>query len=234
MQLPVSFSSSPDSFSSLVTKNKISEGKFKVYQVYSPSLKTEFALKVFPKNSFGESQLHKEQLSWMLRFPNIIQSYSAIFHHKDYNFHLTELAKFGSFFNVVEHNLISHSDSLIRTYFSQLIEGLEYIHSQGVAHLDIKLENFMLGSEFMLKIIDFDHAQRTSDNYITSAGTQAYRAPEILDGASQDLAAADVYSAGAILYTLKAGEYLLREAFDNERKLKRFDEGFNQDKAGFW
>jgi len=108
------------------------------------------------------------------------------------------------------------------------------MHSQGVAHLDIKLENLMLGADFLLKIIDFDHAQRTSDNQISSAGTPAYRAPEVLDGSCEYFAAADVYSAGVILYVLKAGEYPFIEVQDNEGKMKRCDDDFNEDKDLFW
>ncbi|RZJ37213.1 MAG: hypothetical protein EOO18_06165 [Chryseobacterium sp.] len=56
-------------------------------------------------------------------------------------------------FAVTKKGLLSH-EMIIRTYFHQLIEGIEYIHSQGVAHLDLKLENIMLGDSFELKIID--------------------------------------------------------------------------------
>ena len=92
----------------------------------------------------------------------------------------------------------------------------------------------MLVADFLLKIIDFDHAQRLTETQITSAGTPACRAPEVLDGSCKDFTAADVYSAGVILYILKAGEYPFIEVQDSEGKMKRFAEDFNEDKACFW
>lgn len=37
-----------------------------------------------------------------------------------------------------------------------MINGIEYLHLKGIAHMDIKPSNLMLDSEFRLKIIDFD------------------------------------------------------------------------------
>lgn len=45
-----------------------------------------------------------------------------------------------------------------RYYFKQLMEGLGYCHSSGVAHRDLKPENLMLDNNFNLKIADFGFA----------------------------------------------------------------------------
>lgn len=39
-----------------------------------------------------------------------------------------------------------------RYYFHQLIEGVEYCHSQGVCHRDLKPENLLLDEEGNLKV----------------------------------------------------------------------------------
>ena len=118
----------------------------------------------------------------------------------------TELAAHGDFFELITSGTLN-TEVLVRTYFHQLIQGLEYIHSQGVVHLDLKLENLMLGSEYKLKIIDFDQAQYLKDEGMTSGGTEGYRAPEILEGTCKDLVAVDIYSAGVLLFILIAGEF---------------------------
>ena len=68
---------------------------------------------------------------------------------------------------------------LARTYFRQLIDGLEYLHSQGVRHLDLKLENLLIGDDYQLKIIDFDLSYMSGDTQILTRGSKFYRAPEL-------------------------------------------------------
>jgi serine/threonine protein kinase len=36
-----------------------------------------------------------------------------------------------------------------------MMNGLHYLHQQGLAHRDIKPENLLLSNEFMLKLVDF-------------------------------------------------------------------------------
>jgi len=206
MEIFVTFSDHPAVKDSLIVDKKVGSGKFSVYKVHSPKHRENYALKVFPKSPSGATQYKKEQLMFKLNHPNIIQRIPVQCHRDDFYALVTEYAKHGDFFELVINGLIN-SEVLVRTYFHQLIEGLEYIHSQGIAHLDLKLENLMLGSDFQLKIIDFDQAQLISDGNITSGGSQGYRAPEVRLGSCDNLEAADIFSAGVILYAFKAVEF---------------------------
>lgn len=73
-----------------------------------------------------------------------------------------------------------------RFYFRQLLEGMEYCHSQGVCHRDLKPENILLDGAGNVKISDFGLSNLYSggdDETLkllhTTCGTPNYVAPEV-------------------------------------------------------
>lgn len=57
----------------------------------------------------------------------------------------------------------SMDERLARTVFKQLAEGVGHLHSHGIFHRDLKLENVVLDSNFQAKIMDFGHAKLASE-----------------------------------------------------------------------
>lgn len=103
------------------------------------------------------------------------------------------------------------SEDQARYYLHQLVEGVEYCHSQGVCHRDLKPENLLLDEEGNLKISDFGLSalySGTEDTRSallhTTCGTPNYVAPEVLADKGYDGRTADVWSCGVILYVLLA------------------------------
>lgn len=94
-------------------------------------------------------------------------------------------------------------------YFRQLISGVEYLHSRGVAHRDLKPENLLLDDNDNVKISDFGLAtmfrMQDRERYLEKrCGTLSYVAPEVLVGAYR-AEPADIWSCGIILVALLAG-----------------------------
>ncbi len=89
-----------------------------------------------------------------------------------------------------------------------VLEGLQFSHSRGVVHRDIKPGNIILADDGTIKIADFGIA-RVESSQMTQAGTimgtPAYMSPEQFMGQTVDNRS-DIYSAGAMFYQLLTGE----------------------------
>jgi len=89
-------------------------------------------------------------------------------------------------------------------YAYEVALALEYVHSNNIAHLDLKPANVLIAPDDSCKLADFGCCQiiqerpnTPSRSYLT--GTFAYRAPELLKGESPTFKA-DVFSLGICLW----------------------------------
>lgn len=101
-----------------------------------------------------------------------------------------------------------------RNYFHQLMSALNHLHSNNIVHRDLKPDNILFDDRFRLKLADFgfagSSAQKADGKFQTYCGTAAYMAPEILTlnkggQSSYDGFAADIFSAGVILFIMLRG-----------------------------
>lgn len=70
---------------------------------------------------------------------------------------VTELCKYGELFHLIRYTG-PFNEKLAWYYVKQILEGLVYLHSQDVSHLDLKSENVFLHEDLSLKIGDFGFA----------------------------------------------------------------------------
>jgi len=191
----------------------ISSSKFNVFQVRLPGRLTDYALKVFPYKD-GKISRHflNEIMIADIKHPHIIaihQKRKALRHSSSINSIknstvLFEFAPYGDFSDLINSGKLSNEDeTLLRTYFHHLVEGVECLHAHGVCHLDLKPENLLLGVDYKLKIADFDVCVKKDNKEIFSKGTKNYRAPEIRNRNCRDPEAADIFSMGIILFIMK-------------------------------
>lgn len=103
----------------------------------------------------------------------------------------------------------AHLEKRLRLFW-QLLQSIQYAHSQNVVHRDLKPDNVMITADGMLKIMDFGlavldnrHSQTRDDQIM---GTMAYFAPEQAKGGKEVDHRADLYALGVILFEICTGE----------------------------
>ncbi|KAK7308914.1 hypothetical protein RJT34_05247 [Clitoria ternatea] len=137
-------------------------------------------------------------------------------------------------FEYMEHDLaglaaihgMKLTESQIKCYVQQLLQGLEHCHSRGVLHRDIKGSNLLIDSNGNLKIADFGLATvydpKKKQPLTSRVVTLWYRAPELLLGATEYGAAIDLWSVGCILAELLAGKPIMPGRTEVEQMHKIF------------
>jgi serine/threonine protein kinase len=100
-------------------------------------------------------------------------------------------------------------ENLVGVYMTQVLQGLQYLHEQGVIHRDIKGANILTTKDGTVKLADFGVSTSTlaggQDKEAQVVGTPYWMAPEIiqLSGASS---ASDIWSVGCTVIELLQGK----------------------------
>lgn len=99
---------------------------------------------------------------------------------------------------------------VLRRRLRDIVSALGYLHAQGIAHLDLKLENVVLSNSNSAKLIDFGCAAPLDQNDPAASlgGTLHYLPPELAqDPKFPPAATTDAWSLGVLAYTAIAGAY---------------------------
>lgn len=140
-----------------------------------------------------------------LKHPNIVRLFE-IFESEKHMLYVSELCVGGDLLTYVRKRR-RLKESLAKYLFLQIIDGLRYMHSKGILHRDVKLDNILLDDTGKLKICDFGVSRFTKPGQLMTeqCGTPAYIAPEILRGQGYTGFAVDIWSAGVVLYAMIYG-----------------------------
>lgn len=107
-------------------------------------------------------------------------------------------------------------EQLIKFITRQVLEGLKYLHSNGILHRDLKADNLLLEVDGSCKISDFGISKKSKDIYSNNAemsmqGTVFWMAPEVIHSMVADKkqgysAKVDIWSLGCVVLEMFAGE----------------------------
>ncbi|KAJ4953636.1 hypothetical protein NE237_030468 [Protea cynaroides] len=188
-------------------------GQFGVIRICSDKFTGEvFACKSIAKERLvtpEDVQSVKLEIEIMTRLsghPNVVDL-KAVYEEDNYVHLVMELCAGGELFHLLEkHGRFSESEAQV--IFVHLMQVVMYCHDKGVVHRDLKPENILLAtkdSTSPIKLADFGLATyiKQGQSLYGTVGSPFYIAPEVLAGGYNQ--AADVWSAGVILYILLSG-----------------------------
>ena len=108
-----------------------------------------------------------------------------------------ELAEKGSLYDVVRDPEILFNWRKKVDMALQVASAMEYLHTYGIIHRDLKSLNVLVMRDMTLKLTDYGTSRVISENMTQNVGTVAWIAPEVLESETYTVKA-DVYSFGKL------------------------------------
>ncbi|KPI44380.1 MAP kinase kinase kinase mkh1 [Cyphellophora attinorum] len=103
-------------------------------------------------------------------------------------------------------------ESVVRSLTRQTLEGLAYLHEEGILHRDLKADNILLDTDGTCKITDFGISKKSDNIYgndVTNSmqGSVFWMAPEVVRSQGQGYSAKiDIWSLGCVVLEMFAGK----------------------------
>ena len=183
----------------------------------SPLHRLSSSDKVAQRQGSGETSLDliKEEIAIMkkLNHDNLVNLIEVLDDPQEDSLYMVlEMCKKGVVMKVgLDERAEPYDSETCRTWFRDMILGIEYLHAQGIIHRDIKPDNCLVTNADVLKIVDFgvsEMFEKASEMATTkSAGSPAFMPPELCVARHGQVSgrAADIWSMGVTLYCLRYG-----------------------------
>lgn len=202
------------SFGPYEIRGKLGSGAMAVvWRAWDPKLEREVAIKE-PTRGAGVSDEMAEELAQRfvqegktaarLSHPGIVTIYTAdVFDGRSGI--VMELLRGHTLSHLIDRGVVEPQAAL--SILDQLLDALDYAHTMGVVHRDVKPDNVFITDEGRVKLTDFGvaHVSRLDGSTdAVMAGTPGYMSPEQIRAESVD-ARSDVFSIGIVAYEMFSG-----------------------------
>lgn len=210
-----------------ISQEKLGHGGFAVvHRVLHQNSNKSYAMKVISKDRYASSKekaslekLRNEmQIQKSLNHPNIVQS-KISFSDEFNNYIILEYCPGKSVRDYLRKSQQGYlSEPEARKILIDVIQGLIYLHSRRIIHHDIKLENFLIGSDGKVKIADFGISavlKNENEKKYTFCGTANYLSPEIVEKENKGHSfEVDIWAVGVSAFIMLTGQ----QPFDGKNK----------------
>lgn len=183
-----------------------------VYKAKDPTIGRTVALKTMRIDVHGLETAemvrrfqNEARAAGVLSHPNIVTIYDA--GEQDGIFYIAmEFIEGTTLHELIAEYRMLPAEEVVQ-YSRQICRGLDYAHSHGIVHRDVKPANIMITANGTVKIMDFGIAKAGGSMTSTGQvlGTPNYMSPEQVKGRPLD-GRSDLFSFGVILYEMLTGE----------------------------
>mmetsp|Transcript_48544 Transcript_48544/g.152251 ORF Transcript_48544/g.152251 Transcript_48544/m.152251 type:complete len:868 (-) Transcript_48544:170-2773(-) len=179
------------------------------------------AIKTFEKSKLTEPTARKRvarevRILKALCHPNIIRLFEVV----DAPYRqllIMQYSSGGDLCKYVRENRRLHESEASRL-FAQIVDGLQYCHSCGIVHRDVKLDNLLMDQDKNIKIVDFGFSVsfKPGQRLRKACGSPSYAAPEIVARKPYLAPCVDVWSTGVVLFAMVCGYFPFQGANSQE------------------
>jgi len=138
-----------------------------------------------------------------INHPNIVRFYNSYEEKESLNI-IIEYCEKGDLQEFLNGRKMKEKHAL--HYFYQILQGLNYLHSNNIIHRDIKPQNILIDKNNVCKIADFGFARYKEEDKLlkTMCGSPLYMAPEIIKK-QHYTESADIWSVGVLFFQMLTG-----------------------------
>jgi tRNA A-37 threonylcarbamoyl transferase component Bud32 len=185
-------------------------GMARVWRARHSVLQRRAALKILAPELAGDEKfverfLREARAAAQLEHQNIVPVYETG-HSNGYHFIAMKYLEGSTLGDGIERGPARPEE--VSGILSQVADALDYAHSRGIVHRDVKPGNIMIDERLRVTLTDFGIARAADDMSITVTGllvgTPAYMAPEQAQGLPAT-PQSDVYALGVVVYELLTG-----------------------------
>ena len=156
------------------------------------------------------------------KYTSIIYNSQKFDEGKEKPFYVMDFFSKGLLFDYISSESIT--ERLAKYIFRKIILGFQFLHNNGICHLDVKIENIIFDKDFWPVIIDFGFAKKYKNEkgeitlLTIDKGSRYYIAPEIWKEEKFNGEKADIFSLGVVLFLLVNKKY----GFDKSKKTDKY------------
>lgn len=212
--------------------DELGKGQFGVVKLAThQQLQTKVAIKVVKKDKMSPIEVTQQrreiEVLKMCQHNNIVKLLD-LFENSEHYFIVMEYMEGKDMFDYLQRKTFALPEEQVKTLLIQLILAVKYLHSFGIVHRDLKLENIMMSAkddQAIPKLVDFGLSKIIGPSQTANEpfGTVGYVAPEVLKRQPYSFSC-DVWSLGCIVFALIAGSLPFDSDCEKETKRMTMEE----------